>query len=348
MSFGRLEVKYADGRTAVFELTKRQMTLGRASDVDVPINDGQVSRRHALLLCGPEGVRLVDAGSANGTYLGANRLPPQQPVPLPDGAVLRVGTTQVRFVAVRDEPAAAEAPAPSAPNAPERPEFDTAVKPPSAASIHDTRPPGPSQDPRIPDLGVVGPAFGPPAPPGAPSAAAQLPDQPPPGVPGDRSSYLKYLPAIYGADDFLGRFLLIFETILSPVERTIDNLHYYFDARLTPPEVLPWLASWLGLVLDERWPEARRRELIRAAVDLYQWRGTRRGLIEFVRLYTGLTPEIVELGVGHRLVSEAEAFRFIVRLRVPDPEQVDRTVVEAIIDAEKPAHVGYSLEILAA
>jgi phage tail-like protein len=339
MSFGRLEITYADGRSFTVELTKRQMTLGRASDVDVPINDGQVSRRHALLLCEPEGVRVVDAGSANGTHLGSTRLPSQQPVPLPDGAVLRVGTTSIRFFAAQEEPAAtAVEPAPSAPRPPDRPAFDTAVKPPSPAPS-ETRPPVP---PAPPD-------FGPPGEPGAPAAeAAPPPGGPPPGVPGDRSSYLRYLPALYSGDDFLGRFLLIFETILSPIERTIDNLPFYFDARLTPPEALPWLASWLGLVLDERWPEARRRELIRAAVDLYQWRGTRRGLVEFLRLYTGLTPEILETGVGRRTVVEDEAFRMIVRLRVPDPERIDRAMVEAIIDAEKPAHVGYTLEILGA
>jgi phage tail-like protein len=116
---------------------------------------------------------------------------------------------------------------------------------------------------------------------------------------------------------------------------------------MTPPELLPWLASWLGLALDERWPEDQRRALILAAVDLYQWRGTRRGLSEFLRLYTGLTPEIVEPGVGRRGATAADAFRIIVRLKVPDPAQVDRAVIEAIIEAEKPAHIGYTLEVVA-
>lgn len=336
MSYGRIDITYADGKTASVELTKRQMAVGRASDVDVPVNDGQVSRRHALLLCGPEGVRLVDAGSVNGTFMGASRLPAEQPIPLTDGATLRMGTTQLKYVAgTGDMP---DAPAPSA-AAPDKPDFDTAVKLPSSAG--DTRPPVPPGPP---------PAFTPPpAGPAAPVAEgeAEGPRRSPPGVPTDRSSYLKYLPALYSTDDFMGRFLLIFESILGPIERTVDNLYYYFDARLTPPEVLPWLASWLGLVLDERWPEARRRELIRAAVELYQWRGTRRGLTEFLRLYTGITPEIVETGVGRKTVTEDEAFRLVVRLRVPNPAALDRAAIEAIIDAEKPAHVGYTLEIVA-
>jgi phage tail-like protein len=333
VSFGRLEIRYPDGTSATVELTKRQMTLGRASDVDVPINDGQVSRRHVLLQCGPEGVRLVDAGSANGTYLGNTRLPAQQPIPLTDGAVVRIGQTLLRFVAAKGETAVQpEAPAASAPGAPDKPETETAIKPPAPAIV-DSRPP----------------SFEPPPPPSSPPVdepAEPLGPASPPGVPTNYSTYLKYLPAIYSADDFLGRFLLIFENILSPIDRTVSNLHYYFDAQITPPELLPWLASWLGLALDERWPEAQRRALILAAVDLYQWRGTRRGLSEFLRLYTGLTPEIVESGMGKRGATEAEAFRFIVRVKVPDPAAVDRSVIETIINAEKPAHTGYSLEII--
>jgi len=334
MSFGKLEIRYPDGRLATVDLAKRQMAVGRASDVDVVVNDGQVSRRHATLFCGPEGVRLVDAGSANGTYLGTSRLPANQPIPLADGAVLRMGQTLLRFVAAKGEtvitPEPPAASAPAAPTAILKPETDTAVKPPAAAA----RPP----------------AFTPPPapPPPVAEAAAEPPASPAPGLIASASSYLKYLPAIYSADDFMGRFLLIFESILSPIDRTVGNLHYYFDAQMAPPEMLPWLASWLGLALDERWPDDQRRALILAAVELYQWRGTRRGLSEFLRLYTGITPEIIELGVGRRGATAADAFKFTVRLRVPDPAQVDRSVVEAIIEAEKPAHTGYTVEIVAA
>jgi len=49
---------------------------------------------------------------------------------------------------------------------------------------------------------------------------------------------------------------------------------------------------------------------------------------EFLRLYTGITPEIVELGLAGA-APRSDAFKFTVRLRVPDPTQVDRAVVEA-------------------
>lgn len=169
---------------------------------------------------------------------------------------------------------------------------------------------------------------------------------PPSGVPLYRSTYLDHLPGIYSDSDFLARFLLIFESVLGPIERTVDNLPHYFDPGLTPSEFVPWLGSWLGLVLDDRWPEQRRRDLIRAAAELYRWRGTKRGLSEFIRLYTGVTPEITEPTVSQVAATRNRAFRFNVRLRVPADFAVDRSLVEAIVDAEKPAFAACNLEMV--
>ncbi len=252
MSFGQLTITYPGGQTAVIELTKREMALGRASDVDIPVNDTQVSRRHALLLCTSDGVRYVDAGSANGSYLANTRLPAQQPITLPDGAELRLGQTLIRFTAVEDAGDDDEDEA-RAPSASDGAEFDTNIKAPARASAS-----APAPAPAPAAAGGAPPAFGPP--PAAPVAVEEAAPRRPnaPGIPTDQSTYLKYLPPLYADDDFIGRFLLIFENILNPVSRTIDNLHHSFDPRLTPPEVLPWLSAWIGLALDERWPEEKR------------------------------------------------------------------------------------------
>ncbi|MCE7928757.1 MAG: phage tail protein [Chloroflexi bacterium CFX7] len=195
-----------------------------------------------------------------------------------------------------------------------------------------------------------GPIVAAPPPAGPPLAAAGTgqPDgfEPPPGVPRYRSSYLDHLPGIYSEDDFLGRFLLIFESILGPVERTVGNLHHYFDPDLTTESVLDWLGSWLGLVLDERWPEERRRALVAAAGELYRWRGTRRGLAHYIRLYTGVEPEISEPSRAEVSAARNRAYTFTVRLRLPRGATIDQEVVEAIIDAEKPAFAAATLEVV--
>jgi phage tail-like protein len=181
-----------------------------------------------------------------------------------------------------------------------------------------------------------------------------------PGVEVGVSSYVQYLPAPYQLDPFVGRFLLIFESILGPIEQTIDTLASYFDPRLAPPELLPWLASWVGVELDEHWPLERRRQLIVWAARLYGLRGTRRGLREHLRLYTGRTPLIVENFDGLRLGQDAvlglstqvgsdspRANALHVTVFADASDALDERIVRQIIELEKPAHVAYTLEIRA-
>ena len=171
------------------------------------------------------------------------------------------------------------------------------------------------------------------------------------------SKYLKYLPAVYSENEFIGRFLNIFEDIFTPIERTIDQIYLHFDPDMTPQELLPWLASWVNLVLDEEWPVEKRRQLISAAVQLYQLRGTRRGLSEYLRIYTGVQPIIIEHHGGIRLgeasqlgwntvLGEGQGHSFTVTLELEPSSVVDLRKVRAIIEAEKPAHAAYHLEIV--
>ncbi|MFO8101345.1 MAG: phage tail protein [Dehalococcoidia bacterium] len=172
-----------------------------------------------------------------------------------------------------------------------------------------------------------------------------------------RSSYLDHLPGIYRDSEFMGRFLLIFESILGPIQDTVDSLDFYFDPLTTSDAVLPWLASWMDLTLDQTWPERRRRELVRSAAELYRWRGTKRGLREYLRIYTGVTPEITEhipgmrldketrLGFNTRLGSSGGGYHFTVTLHLDGDSGVDIQKVRAIIEAQKPAHTVYTLQI---
>jgi phage tail-like protein len=171
------------------------------------------------------------------------------------------------------------------------------------------------------------------------------------------SNYLEYLPALYRDDEFMGQFLLIFESIFKPIENAVDHLPLYFDPWLTPDSILPWLASWVGLALDPTWPEEKRRELVRSAAELYRWRGTRKGLREYLQIYTGKVPEISEhisgmrldeetkLGINTQLGSSGEGHHFTVTLELDDSKEIDPNTVRTIIDAQKPAHTVYTLQI---
>jgi phage tail-like protein len=172
-----------------------------------------------------------------------------------------------------------------------------------------------------------------------------------------QSSYLKYLPAFYSEDEFAGRFLMIFENILTPIERMVDHIELYFDPKVMPQEFLSWFASWVGLVLDENWPVERRRQLIKSAVELYRWRGTRRGLKEYLKVYTGVEPVITEHFAGFKLgeqsrlgwntiLGEGQNHCFTVTLELDDMASIDMERIKAIIEAEKPAHAAYTLNVV--
>ena len=98
----------------------------------------------------------------------------------------------------------------------------------------------------------------------------------------DHRSYLEDLPAIYrttaGGSDFLLRFVSLFETFFGGIEGEIDGLSRLFDPQAAPKQLLPWLAGWLALELDEDWDEKRQRDAIAAAFDRYARRGTADGL----------------------------------------------------------------------
>jgi phage tail-like protein len=154
-----------------------------------------------------------------------------------------------------------------------------------------------------------------------------------------QSRLLDYLPSIFADDPFLDGFLQIFESIWSPLERQVDQMHAYFDPRLTPTEFLPWLSTWVDLALDENWPEARRRELILRAAELYRRRGTKGALQDYLTIYMGAQPEIVEDG------ADGNPFHFSVIFRVGDPATIDQERIKRIIEEEKPAHTTYTLRV---
>jgi phage tail-like protein len=207
------------------------------------------------------------------------------------------------------------------------------------------------------------------------------------------------LPAVFqedregGSPNFLGRFLLGFEQVLlgldaaegAGLEETIARIYRYFEPgvapaagetapaadEMAPKEFLRWLAGWVALTLRGDWDERRQRELIANAVQLYRRRGTKRGVEEFLQIYTRLGAKIVELppplqvGVHSRvgvdtIVDGAGPFFFQVEIRLPEPPRRDsdqqgiepsviksqRAVAQAIVDLQKPAHTFYSLNVI--
>lgn len=73
---------------ARWALDREEVVLGRSPECDYVIDDRQVSREHARLIKTPEGFKLEDLDSKNGTYLNGTQV--HEPVLLQDGDVIQV------------------------------------------------------------------------------------------------------------------------------------------------------------------------------------------------------------------------------------------------------------------
>lgn len=181
--------------------------------------------------------------------------------------------------------------------------------------------------------------------------------------------YLEFLPTLYREVDLVGRLLKIFEQTFEPNVWMLEAMWAYLDPLTAPKGLLPFLAHWVGWQLIPGLDTQRQRLLIRHAITLYRWRGTRRGLRFYLHLYTGLPldEDIPEESQKHICIEEpfgpgfilgeshlgretvlggGRCYHFIVRLRPENSEQVDETLVRQIIEQEKPTWCTYELSIV--
>ncbi|MFD0020596.1 phage tail protein [Streptomyces sp. NPDC058382] len=172
-----------------------------------------------------------------------------------------------------------------------------------------------------------------------------------PGLP-SRHPIGGQLPALYADDDFAQRFTAGLDTVLAPVFATLDNLPSYFEPRVAPADFVDWLATWVGAFDDPRWPVERRREAVVHAVELHRWRGTRRGLVEGLRLALGVRAEVAGDGgavwsgtAGADLPPEPSA-EVLVRVWPGREATVDVDRVNEIVRAMCPVHTACRVEVL--
>lgn len=177
-----------------------------------------------------------------------------------------------------------------------------------------------------------------------------------------RTTYLDFLPSVYREIDFMGRFLAIFEQTFDPYIQTLDTLWAYLDPLTAPETLLPFLAHWVGWTLEPELDLNQQRRLIRNAIELYRWHGTRVGLRLYLHLYTGLPcdsahiqiEEVFSSGLtfgncrfgDNALLGGGRPYHFLVKLR---PEAghaaIDEALVRRVIEREKPPFCTYDLTI---
>lgn len=301
---GEIIIRLGNQIDRTISLDTPVLSIGRIPDATITLQNPVISRQHAELRVESTGVVLTDVGSSNGTFIDGERLSPNQPQLLSNGMSFQIGPYILTYRA-------------SGADDDEEPAL---VGEPEESAVE--------QSPPEPVISI--PLVYPQTP---PRPTFQSPEPPGPG-----STYLTNLPDIYQENNFLSRFLLIFETLWEPLEHRQDHIDMYFDPHTAPRSFLPWLASWLDLPLDPHWPESRSRDLLAEAMDIYRWRGTKYGLSRLIEVSTGSNVEISE--------DPDRPFIFDIRVSVTTDTDVSDNLIQDLIQAHKPAHTGYVLEVV--
>jgi phage tail-like protein len=285
-------------------VTRQGLRVGRTKDNNVALESREVSRQHLRITWNAENDKYYaeDLNSSNGTWFNDTRMTPREARELRPGDVIRMGPfllTFVRFVLPVTEDAA-------------------------QALATSTRQTGSGGLTPLRRLEKVN--------------GHALRDPFPPGISRSRSSWLKYLPGIYAEDEFTGRYLLIFESMMSPLMWILDNFDLYLSPEVAPEDWLHWFAQWFDVLLVPELPVERKREIVKNLGWLFLRRGTKIQLERLLELYYGVTPEILE--------PADTPCHFVVRLPLSQSKvQLPPDVAERLINSQRPAFASFSLEI---
>jgi phage tail-like protein len=162
------------------------------------------------------------------------------------------------------------------------------------------------------------------------------------------------LPALYRDDFFTQQMCDGLDQVIAPAVSVLDNLPAYLDLSTAPRDMLPWLAHWVGLTVDVTQRATRQRRLLRAAIDLQGWLGTRRGIEEALDALFGVDAEVEDSGAtdwstdaGAALPGDTTA-AIVVRVRPTDDREVDLDRLDEAVQLLKPAHVQHRVELVSA
>jgi phage tail-like protein len=185
---------------------------------------------------------------------------------------------------------------------------------------------------------------------------------------------LTYLPGIYheAQQEFLWRYLMIFDRVWGLYEELLSNQAAYFDPQLTPGYLKSWLADWVGCRRYRHLPEPvwlrLAPKLIPQMVYLHQRRGTKAGLAAYLKFWLELESaaeqdryiQIEEAVAGNftlgnetrlsdqLIMGSADrppGYFKVTITQPPDREPLSEAFFREVIDEWKPAHAIYELKL---
>ena len=148
---------------------------------------------------------------------------------------------------------------------------------------------------------------------------------------------IRHLPSMYQENDFLRKYLMIFQHLFNETSITLDNLDNIFRPMETPSKFLPLLASWFGVDFELLGDEQTARKVLQYSIPLYRYRGTRIGLKMLLYLVSGIVPEIIEGEISFdalNIIGENDIESSI--LNIQEDEAVFSVYFPVLIDEVKP------------
>ncbi len=79
-----------------------RIVVGRTSDADVVVPELSISTEHCAFEATPFGLRVIDIGSTNGTFLEGHRLAQNEAMPMRSGAKLILGRFEFQYWQPKD------------------------------------------------------------------------------------------------------------------------------------------------------------------------------------------------------------------------------------------------------
>lgn len=81
-----------------FFLVEGEMTLGRDPSCDIPLSDQGISRKHAKIILSGEQHKIIDLGSANGTFVNDIKLTPNEERILAKEDMIKLGAFILKYL----------------------------------------------------------------------------------------------------------------------------------------------------------------------------------------------------------------------------------------------------------
>ena len=165
---------------------------------------------------------------------------------------------------------------------------------------------------------------------------------------------LAQLPVEMSEEDFLRRFLHIFQDIADTVLQQIDVLDRAFDPTVAPDSMVRQMGRWIGIEVDSSFDEQLQREAVRVYAAVLPWRGTAKGLAALLRLFSGSDDVVVKDTGGVFPEGEAPRSAPHVTLEMPPLPAVNSELttrwtnpddIVRMVRSELPAGVTFELWI---